>query len=103
MNESGEIENKIPVSKEDRENIVNYAKNFGVDIPNELEKAMDVFIKDQNFENYNDWKLELCKWLIESDHETFADALWDHCKEAANDIIFDLQFDKDVRDELKDD
>lgn len=100
VNESGEVEKKIPVSNEDCDNVRNYSTNFGPDISPELQSAMDVFEKDQNYENMVDFKLELCKWLIECGHESFADSLWDHPKEAAKDIVFDLQFDKDVQTEL---
>lgn len=102
VDENGELEKKIPVSDEDRDNVLNYAKNFGVDIPDELQEAMDRFVENQNFENMQDFKLELCRWLVECGHESFADGLWDHPKEAAKDIIWDLQFDKDVRAELGD-
>ena len=102
-NESGEIEKKIPVSEEDVENVLNYGTNFGVDVSPELTAAMDKFKGEQTYENMIDFKLEICKWLIESGHESFADSLWDHPKEAANDIVFDLQFDKDVQTELGED
>lgn len=104
VNESGEVERKIPVSNEDCDNVRNYSQNFGVDISPELQSAMDTFEKDQtDYEKMVDFKLELCKWLIECGHESFADSLWDHPKEAAKDIVFDLQFDKDVKTELGDD
>ena len=100
VDENGEVERKIPVSEEDRDNVINYSKNFGVEISDELQEAMDRFVDDQNYENMLDFKLAICKWLVESGHESFADSLWDHPKEAARDIIFDLQFDKDVQAEL---
>lgn len=102
VNESGEVEKKIPVSDEDRDNVINYGKNFGVEVSKELQEAMDKFVENQTYENMLDFKLELCKWLTQCGHESFADSLWDHPKEAAKDIIFDLQFDKDVQAELGD-
>lgn len=102
VNENGEIEKKIPVSEEDCENVLNYSTNFGADVTPELQLAMDKFKGDQTYENMQDFKLEICKWLIESQHASFADNLWDHPKEAAQDIVFDLQFDKDVQAELGD-
>ena len=100
VNENGEIERKVPVSEEDCENVRNYSVNFGVEISQELQAAMDKFEADQTYENHIEFKLEICKWLIQSGHESFEDSLWDHPKEAAQDIVFDLQFDKDVQEEL---
>lgn len=103
VDDTGEVQRKIPVSDEDRDNVINYAKNFGVDMPEELQAAMEKFIDDPtNYDIMLDFKLELCKWLVECNHESFADSLWDHPKEAARDIIWDLQFDKDVQAELED-
>lgn len=103
VNEQGELERKVPVNEEDCENVRNYSTNFGVDITPELQEAMDKFEKDQTYENHLEFKLAICKWIIESKHESFADALWDHPKEAAKDIVFDLQFDKEVQEELSED
>ena len=103
INENGEIERKIPVSEEDVENVLNYGLNFGVEISPELTTAMEKFKHDQTYENMLDFKLAICKWLTESGHESFADNLWDHPKEAAKDIVYDLQFDKDLQEELSDD
>ena len=103
VNESGEVERKIPVSDEDRENVINYSKNFGASMSDELKLAMDIFVENSNYGNMLDFKLELCKWLLLSEHDSFSDSLWDHPKEAAKDIMFDLQFDKDVQEELGDD
>ena len=102
FDENGEVDERIPVSDEDRDNVINYCKNFGVTLNDELQKAMDKFVADKTYKNMLDFKLELCKWLVECGHESFADSLWDHPKEAAKDIIFDLQFDKDVQSELDD-
>lgn len=101
-NENGEIERKVPVSEEDVENVLNYGLNFGVQVGPELMAAMDKFKSNQSYENFLDFKLEICKWLINSNHESFEDSLWDHPKEAAKDIVFDLQFDKDILEELSD-
>lgn len=103
VNDHGEIEKKVPVNEEDCENVRNYSTNFGVEISDELNEAMEKFEKDQTYENHQEFKLAICKWILESQHESFADALWDHPKEAAKDIVFDLQFDKEVQEELGED
>lgn len=103
IDENGELEKKISISAEDVDNVLNYSVNFGVEISSGLKLAMDKFNESPTYENMLDFKLEICKWLHDSKHESFADSLWDHPKDAAKDIMYDLQFDKEVREELSDD
>lgn len=95
-----EEQNKVTCSAEDAENVRQYSKHFNVDLTPELESALNVFEKDPTFENQKEFKLQISKWLLESPHESFKDALWDAPKKAATDAVFDLQFDKDVKEEL---
>jgi hypothetical protein len=97
---TGELEKKVTVSSEDTDNVRNYALHFGIAITSDLEKAMQTFDKDPSYENMMEFKLEVCKWLNASEHESFKDKLWDHPKKAAEDALYDLQFDKDLREEL---
>lgn len=101
-NVSGEVDKTIPVSAEDCDNVRNYSLHFGVEITDTLKEAMNTFEKEITFETMLDFKRELCKWLIECGHESFTDDLWKHPTEAANDILYDLQFDKEVQDLLTD-
>lgn len=92
----------IPVTSEDCDNVRNYSLHFGVAVTDELKKAMDIFEADQtSYIKMIDFKRELCKWLVECGHESFKDSLWEHPHEAAKDILYDLQFDKDVLDILE--
>ncbi|CAB4125407.1 hypothetical protein UFOVP53_130 [uncultured Caudovirales phage] len=99
-NTNGEADRSIPVSAEDCDNVRNYSLHFGVEITDTLKEAMLAFEKETTFESMLDFKRELCKWLIECGHESFTDDLWKHPTEAANDILYDLQFDKEVQDLL---
>jgi hypothetical protein len=99
-NINGEVDRNITVSGEDCDNVRNYSLHFGVEITETLKKAMDVFEKEPTFESMLDFKRELCKWLVECGHESFTDDLWKHPTEAAMDILYDLQFDKEVQDLL---
>lgn len=91
---------KVIVSSEDTDNVRNYSVHFGVPLTPELSAAMDAFDQDQSFRNMQMFKLELCKWLLSSQHESFKDPLWNHPKSRAEGIVFDLQFEKDVEDVL---
>jgi len=95
-----EVKNQIVISVDDCRNVREYGKHFGVPIPEELEEALEKFINEQTFENQQDVKLEMCKWMLNSEHESFQDELWSEPKELAKEATFNLQFDKDVQDTL---
>lgn len=95
-----EERDKVTCSGEDSENVRQYSKHFGVELTPELKTAVDVFEKNPTFENQKEMKLQISKWMLESKHESFTDSLWDAPKKAAEDAVFDLQFDKDVKEVL---
>jgi hypothetical protein len=95
-----EVENKVTISSEDCNNVKKYCSHFGVPNTPELEAALDKFSGDPSYENQLDVKLEICKWILGCDHESFKDSLWDAPKKAAEEVVFDLQFDKDLKEEL---
>ena len=100
---NGEVDRTIPVSAEDCDNVRNYSLHFGVEISPALTDAMANFEKDtSSYEFMLDFKRELCAWLTTCGHESFQDSLWEHPTGAAADILFDLQFDRDVQDILLD-
>lgn len=97
-----EEQNKVTCSGEDSENVRQYSKHFNVPLTKELEDALAAFEKDPTFENQKEFKLQISKWLLDCPHESFKDSLWDAPKKAAEDAVFDLQFDKDVKEHLTD-
>jgi len=96
----GENTEKVVVTKEDTDNVRNYSEHFGVPLSAELVKALDEFDADPSYKNMLKFKLEIAKWIKDCTHESFKDPLWDHPKENVADIIYDLQFDEDVANEL---
>lgn len=100
--QTGEVERKVLISNEDIENVRNYGTHFGVDLNADLEASMKAFEANPTFENQQEFKLQICRWLTECPHESFKDKLWEHPKSAASDALFDLQFDKDLKEELTD-
>ena len=95
-----EVKNKIAISAEDCANVKKYCNHFGVPITEGLDKALDEFSKNPTFQNQQEVKLEICKWILEGNHESFKDSLWDAPKKASEEVVFDLQFDRDLREEL---
>lgn len=99
-NQTDEVKNKVTISNEDCANVIKYATHFNVPLTPELEAALNKFNADNSFENQLEIKLEMCKWMLSSNHESFQDSLWDAPKKAAESVVFNLQFDKDVKDVL---
>jgi len=99
-NVTDDVVNKIAISNDDCDNVRKYCGHFGVDSSEGLEAALAGFIKDNSFENQQEVKLEICKWILDSAHASFKDSLWDAPKKAAEEVVFDLQFDKDLKDTL---
>lgn len=100
VNEKGELEKRVTITNEDLDNVRNYSLHFGIDMVPELEQAMQNFQNNPTFENQMDFKLELCKWMTSSKNESWQDKLWEKPLENASDAMFNLQFEKDLKEEL---
>ena len=99
-NKTDEVENKVTISADDCANVRKYCGHFGVPSTDGLESALEKFTGEGNYENQLEVKLEICKWILSCDHESFGDSLWDAPKKAAEEVVFDLQFDRDLKEEL---
>lgn len=99
-NGSDEVETKVAITADDCVNVKKYCEHFGVPSTPELNVALDKFAADPTFENQKEVKLQLCKWMLTCTHESFTDSLWDAPKKAAEEVVFDLQFDKDLNEVL---
>ena len=95
-----EKKNKVTISNDDCDNVKKYCDHFGVPSSDGLNTALANFKEDNSFDNQLDIKLEICKWMLECKHESFTDSLWDAPKKSANEVVFDLQFDKDLKTEF---
>ena len=100
QNTTDEVQNKVAISPDDCQNVRKYCSHFGVPSTDDLETALNLFEKDPTYENQMEVKLQICKWILDSKHESFKDSLWDAPKKAAEEVVFDLQFDKDLKEEL---
>lgn len=99
-NNTDEVKSKVTISNEDCANVFKYASHFKVPLTPALEAALNKFSADNSFDNQLEVKLEMCKWMLSSSHESFTDSLWDAPKKAAESVVFNLQFDKDLKEEL---
>lgn len=99
-NKTDDVQNKVTISGDDCANVRKYCGHFGVPSTPDLEAALDKFSNDPTYENQLEVKLEICKWMLGCDHESFKDSLWDAPKKAAEEVVYDLQFDKDLKEEL---
>jgi hypothetical protein len=97
-----EPKDKVTITNEDCLNVYKYCDHFKVPMSESFKKALQRFEKDNTYKNQLDIKLEMCKWILSSDHENFKDSLWEAPKKSAESLVFNLQFDKDLNDELTD-
>ena len=102
-NKTDDVQNKVTISSDDCGNVRKYCGHFGVPSTEGLEKALQSFQDENSYENQLEVKLEICKWIIDCEHESFKDSLWDAPKKAAEEVVFDLQFDKDLKETLSTD
>lgn len=101
-NKTDEVKNKVTISGDDCSNVKKYCGHFGVPSSDDLDEALETFSKDPTFKNQLSVKLEICKWMLSCPHESFKDSLWDAPKKAAEEVVYDLQFDKDLEEVLTD-
>lgn len=90
-------EEKVVLNFDDMVNMVNYGKFFGVPLTDELVKATDIFKADPSYLNQKEFLRAICHWMLECEHETFKDPLWDKPKETARKILPELDADKEIQ------
>ena len=100
QDQTDEVKNKVTISADDCTNVKKYCGHFGVPSSPDLDEALEKFSTEPSFENQKNVKLEICKWMLSCKHESFEDSLWDAPKKAAEEVVFDLQFDKDLNEVL---
>ena len=95
-----EVKNKVTISPDDCDHVKKYCEHFGVPNTPALDAALDKFKSEPSYKNQLNVKLEICKWMLSCEHESFTDNLWDAPKKAAEEVVFDLQFEKDLEEVL---
>lgn len=100
VSKTDDVKNKVTISPDDCDHVKKYCAHFGVSPTPELEAALDKFKADSSYKNQLGIKLEICKWMLSCKHDSFTDDLWNAPKKAAEEVVFDLQFDKDLEEVL---
>lgn len=99
-NTIGEEDKTVLVSGEDCLSALDFWRHFNIEIPANLQAAVDAFSKDPTFENQEKVKLEVCKAISETQHEAFKDEMFSRIVEECAGVTFDMQFDTDLEDTL---
>lgn len=95
-----EKEKKVVISPEDCNAALDFWRHFNIPIAPALQAAMDQFAADASFENQEKVKLEICRAISTTDHEAFKDDMFSKIVEECAGVTFDMQFEKDLEDEV---
>ena len=102
--------NEITIDPEETKHAREFFKEFGIPIPDSMEKAMTEFMeagKDKTLDAqrriklFNNFRNELCNAMVTSEHEVFKDEIWNEVKENSKQILFDYHFDNQVDEVCK--
>lgn len=67
--------------------IIAYAAYYKFKLPDEMMSAIEAFEKDETEANKEAFKIELCRLIVTSTHESFNDSLWEFPKKAARELL----------------
>lgn len=96
---------KIVISAEDIKNIEEFFNHFRIEIPDFLQKQLDVFNNNPNAYTLDDQKLlraELAHAIVSSDHELMKDGVFSNIVANCDKEWFDTQFNRDFESDLTD-
>lgn len=100
--EKNDMEKKVVLSEDDCLDIIGFWREFNLDVPENLHKALNNFIENPTIENQDAIKNELCKEISAGNHVMLKDpALCDVISETFK-VGFNNTFDKDVDQLLSD-
>jgi hypothetical protein len=94
---------EVVITAEDCNAALDFWKHFNIPIPDALESAMSAFSKDPCFENQNKVKLELCLAIATSTHEAFKDDMFVKIKEECRGATYEISFDENLEEALRED
>jgi hypothetical protein len=96
------------IDADDVNNIVDFFKEFKIDMPAALQASIDSFRtahgasapKEQLVDLQNKLRVALCATMVESESKLFKDELFDTVRQNSQEIVFRNTFDKQVAEEL---
>ena len=92
--------NKVVISPEDCNAALDFWRHFNIPISAQLQGALDAFAADPSFKNQERVKLEVTRAIATTDHEAFKDEMFTKIVEECEGVSFEMQFDKDLEDEV---
>lgn len=95
-NAIAENEQKVVITGKDCRAALEYWEHFKIPQPAALVKAIENFEKDGSFANQVEIKYQVCKALVESDHESFKDEMFTKILTECRKVLYSLQFDRDL-------
>jgi hypothetical protein len=93
--------NSIVISVEDAENLYTYSSYFEVPLSDDLKTAIEGFKAEQSLRAQTELRLQIAKWILTSEHESFKDELWNEVKECCQPTQFELEFSKELETSLE--
>ena len=91
---------KVVISPEDCSAALDFWRHFNIPISAGLQTALDAFAANPSFENQEKVKFEVVQSIATTDHEAFKDDMFAKIVEECEGISFEMQFDKDLEDEV---
>lgn len=93
---------QVVISGDDTKAATDFWRHFEIPMAPELQQAIDRFIADEQFENQDELKFQLCKAIATTDHDAFKDDMFKKIVEECKNVMFNMGFDRDLEKELTD-
>ncbi len=106
---AGDLENKnlVVITAEDVQECAKFFQFFEIPVPEDLQKAIDAFVKEQTLMNQNELKFQLSDIIKNSTHPVFQDEVFAQVKPenaAANDeLVFERQLERELTSDASED
>ena len=98
--QSHKSEKEKVISNNDCKYIKNFFSIFSLDVPEDLQKAISSFEKEETLENQLKIKTELARFYLESKDPFIKDEFWDECRDNCQSILYFKEFDKQLGESL---
>jgi hypothetical protein len=82
---------------------IDFFSHFEIPLPSDLNLALENFRSAETLENQEELKFQLCKAIATIDHEAFKDEMFEKIVAECKNVVYEMQFDKDLETTLTDD
>lgn len=97
---------KVVLRSEDIRNVMEFFNHFRIPIPKDLQDQIDAYVKNPNsytLQQQNQFKAQLSRAVLESDHELLQDDIFNNIKGFCDKEWYNAQFEKDLEEALSED